>query len=120
MLHCCASAPPIPLLRNAGAGAISVDTTLLSPAGWESVAATVEAGTGLVAGCLPTDGSGTREDAVRAVLDAWERAGLEAGRLCDLVVSPTCGLAGASTAAASVSYRVVRDIARELTDRARP
>lgn len=120
VVHCCASAPPIPLLRNAGAGAISIDTTLLSPAGWESVAATLESGTGLLAGCLPTDGSGSREAAVRSLVEAWERTGLEAERLDDLVVSPACGLAGASAGDASVSYRVTRDIARELTDRARP
>jgi methionine synthase II (cobalamin-independent) len=120
IVHCCAAAPPIPLLRNAGATAISIDTTLLSPAGWESVAATVESGTDLVAGCLPTDGSRSREEAVRALLEPWERTGLEAARLDDLVVSPACGLAGASPADASVSYRVTRDIARELTDRARP
>jgi hypothetical protein len=57
---------------------------------------------------------------VRALLEPWERTGLEAARLDDLVVSPACGLAGASPADASVSYRVTRDIARELTDRARP
>ncbi len=120
IVHCCAPTPPIPLLRNAGASAMSIDTTLLGPAGWESVAATVESGTGLVAGCLPTDGSGSREAAVRSIVEAWERTGLEAARLEELVVSPTCGLAGASMSGASVSYRTTRDIARELTDRARP
>lgn len=120
IVHCCAPAAPIPLLRNAGAGALAIDTSLLSPAGWESVAATIESGTGLVAGCLPTDGTGTREAAVRSLLEAWERTGLEASRLGDLLVSPACGLAGASAGGASVSYRTTRDIARELTDRSTP
>ncbi len=118
VVHCCAAAPPIPVLRNVGAGAISIDTTLLSPAGWESVAATVEGGTGLHAGCLPSDGSGTREAAVRLLLDAWERTGLQGDRLADVVVSPTCGLAGLTPTGASSVYRTARDLARDLTDRA--
>src|SRR5690606_29232720 len=58
-VHCCGDRPPVGLLRDAGAGAVSVDTATLGPRGWESVAASVEAGAQLWAGVLPTDGSRT-------------------------------------------------------------
>ncbi len=44
-VHCCAADVPVALLRDSGADAISLDVGLLGPAGWESVAAAVEAGT---------------------------------------------------------------------------
>ena len=49
-VHCCAPDVPIGLLRDAGAQALALDVTLLGPNGWESVAASVEAGTRLWAG----------------------------------------------------------------------
>jgi hypothetical protein len=54
VVHCCASDVPLALLRNTGVKAVSLDTGLLSPHGWESVAATVESGVELWAGVVPT------------------------------------------------------------------
>ena len=56
VVHCCHPSAPLPLLRATGAGALAVDLTDATPARWESVAATLDAGTGVWAGCLPTDG----------------------------------------------------------------
>ena len=81
VVHCCHPAAPLPLLRATGAGALAVDLTAATPARWESVAATLEAGTGLYAGCLPTDGTGTDAGARALVLDGFERAGLSAAAL---------------------------------------
>ena len=53
VVHCCDPGIPLPLLRSTGAGAIALDTTPSTPARWESIAATLEGGTTLYAGCLP-------------------------------------------------------------------
>lgn len=116
VVHCCAAAVPLPVLRNAGAGAVALDTSLLSPAGWESLAATLEAGTGLVAGVLPTDGTGDRARAAETLRTVWDRVGLDPALLDEVLVSPACGLAGLTPAGASSVYRMSRDLARELTD----
>ena len=118
VVHCCATDAPLPLLRSTGAGALAIDTTALTPARWESVAATVEAGTGLYAGCLSTDGSGTTEGAWRQIVQAWQRTGLPLSALADIVVSPACGLAGLTPAGARDVQRSAVEVARELSERA--
>jgi hypothetical protein len=117
-LHCCDPGIPLPLLRETGAGAIALDTTALTPARWESVAASVEAGTALYAGCLPTDGSGTTAVAWRQLAQAWQRTGLPPSGLDDIVVSPACGLAGLTPTGAQSVQRSAIEVARELSERA--
>jgi hypothetical protein len=106
-VHCCAPDVPLGLLREAGAGAVAVDLALLGPAGWESVATGVEAGVALWAGAVPTGpgGSGAASPpGTSAVVDAvrrpWSTLGLPVAGLADVVVTPACGLAGLSPAAA--------------------
>jgi len=53
VVHCCAPDVPLVVLRNTGVKAVSLDTSLLSPKGWESVAATVESGRGALGGGDP-------------------------------------------------------------------
>ena len=147
LVHCCAAHPPQPLLRRAGAGGLSVDTALLTPRGWEGLAVAVEEGRRVWAGAVPTDGvsgvgpaghatdavtdaarwptppakaPGTMraEDLADGLAGAWERIGLPAGSLADLAVTPSCGLAGLSPAAAVARQRLVVDVARELAHRA--
>lgn len=118
VLHCCAPDVPIPLLRSTGAGAIAIDTTALTPARWESVAATVEGGTTLYAGCLPTDGGGSTARAWRQVVEAWQRTGLPLSVLDDIVVSPACGLAGLTPAGARDVQRSAVEVAAELSEQA--
>ena len=54
LVHCCAASVPIRLLRDCGAAGISVDTSLLTPRGWEGLAVAVEEGLTVYAGCVPT------------------------------------------------------------------
>jgi hypothetical protein len=117
-VHCCHPGIPLPLLRDTGAGAVALDTTALTPARWESVAATVEAGTALYAGCLPTDGTGTTGSAWRQLVEAWQRTGLPLSALADIVVSPACGLAGLTPSGATSVQRSAVEVARELSERA--
>jgi hypothetical protein len=114
VVHCCHPAAPLPLLRATGAGSLAIDVTEATPARWESIAATLEAGTGLYAGCLPTDGTGTDQGARALVLEGFERAGLSAVALTGLVVSPACGLAGLTPQGAQNVVRMALDTARRL------
>ena len=118
VVHCCHPRAPLPLLRGTGAGALAVDLTEASAARWESVAATLEGGTGLHAGMLATDGSTTDAAAGTALLAGLERAGLDARALVDVVVTPTCGLAGLTPEGAVRVQRAALDTARRLTEEA--
>jgi Cobalamin-independent synthase, Catalytic domain len=116
VVHCCHPSAPLPLLRATGAGALAVDLTGATPARWESVAATLDAGTGIWAGCLPTDGSGSDTAARALVLEGFERSGLASDALRGLVVSPACGLAGLTPQGARGVLRSALDTARRLAE----
>ena len=123
VLHSCHPRAPLPLLRATGAGALSLDLVDVSAARWESVAATLDAGVGVVAGVLATDGPDeTPADDTAArdlVRSALGRTGLEVGEVAGLAVSPACGLAGRTPAAARAVQRTALDAARRLTEDAR-
>jgi hypothetical protein len=114
VVHCCHPSAPLPLLRATGAGALAIDLTDATPARWESVAATLDAGTGVWVGALPTDGSGTDLAARALVLEGFERSGLGSDALRGLVVTPTCGLAGLTPQGARTVLRTALDTARRL------
>jgi methionine synthase II (cobalamin-independent) len=116
VVHCCHPAAPLPLLRGTGAGALAVDLTAASPARWESVAATLDGGTSIYAGVLPTDGTGSDTAARAVVLEGLERAGLAAGALRGLVVTPACGLASLTPEGARTVLRSALDTARRLAE----
>ncbi len=122
LVHCCAADAPVSLLRESGAGAISLDTSLLGPSGWEQVAEAMDVGVTLWAGAVPTVGSdptpGTADwrAARDRLLAAWHRVGLADADLDHLVVTPACGLAGASPSSAVATTRATTDLAAALTD----
>lgn len=121
VLHCCAAYPPLPLLRRSGVGGLSVDTTLLTPRGWEGLAVAAEEGVRVFAGCVPT-GSEVVVDPVAiagGVARSWERLGMPPAHLDDLVVTPTCGLAGLTPVGAIARQRACLAVAAELTSHAR-
>lgn len=120
VIHSCHPRAPLPLLRSTGASALSLDLTAASPARWESVAATLEAGTGIHAGVLATDGSTSDATARATLLDGLERAGLAAAALVDVVVTPACGLAGLTPEGARRVQRAALDTARRLTEEVQP
>lgn len=114
--HCCAADVPIALLRAAGLDGISVDTTLLGPKGWESVAVSVEAGLRVWAGI---DAAGAAEPSATGQMPLvrwWREVGLPVASLGDVVLTPTCGLAAASPAEAAQAIATVTRRARELAE----
>jgi methionine synthase II (cobalamin-independent) len=123
VVHCCAPDVPLVLLRNTGVRAVSVDIALLTPKGWESLAATVESGVDLWAGVIPTDdGDGGARHKVTEVLgpllEAWRRVGLPLSDLSRVTLTPACGLAGLTPSGARSAQRLAVDAARALTETA--
>lgn len=128
VVHSCAPDVPVDLLHRAGAGAVSLDLALATTATWDQVAAAAEAGVRLWAGVVPTSpGARTvdRPDGLPgdvAVLDAvrrpWRSVGLPVAGLADVVLTPACGLAGASPEVARAVLRRTVSAARVLADAA--
>lgn len=125
VVHCCADDPPVALLRRAGADGLSLDTTRLTPSGWESVAAAVEDGVALWAGAVPTVDAAGRADAAQRVdaaadglVRAWRDVGLGLPLLADVLVTPACGLAGATPAGAAAALRAAVAVQGRLAERA--
>jgi methionine synthase II (cobalamin-independent) len=121
--HCCAASPPIGVLVDAGVRAVSLDATLLSGLSWrdDAVGNAVEAGVaffiGLVPSAEPTPMPSTSELAAPA-RRLWSRLGFAPELLTRrVVVTPTCGLAGASPSwarrALAESVRLARVLAEE-------
>ena len=119
VVHCCAPAPPVELLRRAGASAVSVDATLLTPRDDDALGEAVEAGTGLLLGVVPSQDARLSDlSATMAPATAlWRRLGLSAEVLAtSVVVTPTCGLAGASPAFARRALQACVEGARRLPE----
>ena len=117
-MHCCDPGIPLPLLRATGVGAVALDVTALTPQRWESIAATVEDGVALYAGCLPTDATGTVRSGSEVVSRGWQDAGMSPGLLGDLTATPACGLAGLTPDGAWRVQRAAVDVAAEWSERA--
>ncbi len=119
VVHCCAAAPPLAFLRGCGASGLSVDTGVLSPRGWEGLAVAVEEGLTVYAGCVPTGKlDRTPASLAASVADAWSRLGMAPRTLADLVVTPSCGLAGLSFQDAVARQRTAVEVARYLHEQA--
>jgi methionine synthase II (cobalamin-independent) len=123
VVHCCAPDVPLVLLRDTGVKAVSVDIALLTAQGWESLAATVEAGVDLWAGVIRTDGAavGARagvSDVIGPLVQAWRRVGLPRPDLSTVSLTPACGLAGLTPEGARSVQRLAVDAALALTETA--
>lgn len=98
LMHCCAPDVPVTLVRRIDDLGLSVDVSLIRAGQWDGIAQLVESGRRLWAGLVPTDAAreaaGHPRDHVEPFLRRWEQVGLAAGELAQVVVTPTCGLAG--------------------------
>ncbi|MFJ3979608.1 methionine synthase [Streptomyces sp. NPDC090021] len=119
IVHSCAPEVPFGLLRRAGATGVSFDFSLLTEREDDAVGEAVEGGTKLFAGVVPGTDSPLSDPggSVMGVRKLWRRLGLAPGTLAEsVVVTPSCGLAGASPAyARAVQAHCVR-AARSLAD----
>lgn len=112
-VHCCAAQPPLPLLREAGADAVALDVTHLRAHGWESVAATLEAGTAVWAGI---DVGGSTGGMLEPLRRSWSHLGLPVAGLRAVTITPPCGLAYVTPATARAAHEALADGARALTE----
>jgi hypothetical protein len=124
VLHSCAAAPPIEMLVKTGVGALSVDVARLRTADWEQIAIAIESGTQLWAGAIETTdavltGTMPRPDAVAdTVWTPWRTLGLDVAAAGAVVITPACGLAGASPQAARSVVKLAKSAASVLAERA--
>ena len=118
VVHCCADRPPVALLHRAGVAGLSLDLTLLPARLEEELGAALEHGLALLAGVVPTSGNLPPDAgaAVAPVRRLWHRLGLPAEGLREVVVTPTCGLAGLAPERARAALALARDGARRLAD----
>ncbi|MFG2989779.1 methionine synthase [Streptomyces sp. NPDC048257] len=119
VVHSCAPEVPFALLRRAGATGVSFDFSLLTEREDDTIGEAVEGGTKLFAGVVPGTDAPLSDPggSVMGVRKLWRRLGLAPGTLAEsVVVTPSCGLAGASPAyARAVQAHCVR-AARSLAD----
>jgi len=131
VVHCCAAEPPVLLLHRAGARGVSVDLLLAGtgPSALDDeLGEVLEAGTALFAGLVPAtfaalSSSPALSDpaaSVDPVRRLWRRLGLPAEMLSapgsPVVVTPTCGLAGADPRQVPALLRHCRAAALALVD----
>jgi hypothetical protein len=141
VVHCCAAAVPFGIIRAAGADAVAFDLSQLRRGEEGEVAEAAEAGMGLLTGAVPAaageaagadqaggagraaarggrpgETSGARQTAER-VIRLWRRLGLplETGPE-QAVVTPACGLAGATLPQARAALARCREAGGWLTE----
>lgn len=119
IVHCCAPRVPYGLLRAAGARAVSLDARHARDE--DAIGAAVEAGTGFLIGVVP--GTDTRlpkpERSVAPVRELWRRLGFSPRSLAESVVlTPSCGLAGATPSYVRSALRHCREAGKILRESA--
>jgi methionine synthase II (cobalamin-independent) len=119
LVHCCAADVPVDLLVGAGAHGVSVDLGVLAPAAYDVLAGLLEKGRPVHLGVVPATDPATAPtekaltDRVTRFLDML---GLDPEAVGEsLVVTPTCGLAGASPTWAREALRLTRAVAHHLS-----
>lgn len=116
VVHCCAPDVPVGLLRDAGAAAVALDLGLVTDL--DPLGEALEAGMGLLAGAVPTSAPvPPSADVAGRVRDLWKTIGFSINQLPEqVVVTPACGLAGASRRDALAAMKVSREAAARLAD----
>jgi methionine synthase II (cobalamin-independent) len=118
--HCCAGDVPIALLRGAGARAVSVDLAVLEAAGYDELGAAIDAGERVFLGVVPATAPAraqTDTQVVEKVLRLLDMLGFDPEEVVgQLVLTPGCGLAGATPAYAREALTLVRVSASRLSE----
>jgi Cobalamin-independent synthase, Catalytic domain len=137
-VHYCGQDVPFGIIVGAGANAVSFDPSQLRRGDFDGFAETAEAGAGLLVGALPTTGpanpdpqgqeatrrSGRDErqrpkpsDTAGIVRDLWQKMDLPAAQCAQqVVITPACGLPGASPRQARDALRWCREAAAILPE----
>ena len=131
VVHCCALSVPFGIIKGAGADAAGCDLSKLGPAGEDGLAEAVEAGLGIFAGVIPATGTAAAPEPPRAseaaqvVTGLWQRMGWPVARngpagpegvAAQVVLTPACGIAGATPGYARAAMARCREAARLLPE----
>jgi len=137
VVHSCGNGVPFGLIRLAGADAISFDLSQLRRGEVGGVAEAAEAGMGVFTGAVPAvpvpaaapagpvrpaginpgGGSDEARETVERVIRLWQRIGLPLETLpAQVVITPACGLAGASPAQARAALTRCHQAASMLAE----
>lgn len=124
LLHCCAEGTPIELASRVGVGGLSIDPRRIRDTDLDPLAAAVESGVAVFLGAVPTEepaASGGRPygdaEVTRSIRTFWRRLGFAADDAgARVVVTPACGLAGASPRWARRALELARRAAANLVD----
>jgi methionine synthase II (cobalamin-independent) len=116
--HCCAPDVPLQVFRDAQATAVALDLSLLKDL--DPLGEALEAGMGLFAGAAPTTPPATGIDGKKVadrVATVWKRLAFPAAQLPrQVVITPACGLGGASPAYARAALTACREAGRRLSE----
>jgi len=117
-VHSCAPETPWSLVAGAGVHGLSADLDLLGPADLDTFAEALESGRTAALGVVPSTAPSTESSEVRTTerVQRWlDMLGLDPDGVGErLVVTPTCGLAGASAEWAGRAVRLSAAVARNL------
>ncbi|RYB95916.1 methionine synthase [Nocardioides oleivorans] len=117
-VHSCAPQTPWSLVAGAGVAGLSADLDVLGPADLDAFAEVLESGRSAALGVVPsTDPDPDPSDArLTERVQRWlDMLGLDPEAVGDrLVVTPTCGLAGATPGWAARAVRLSATVARNL------
>ncbi|MEU9884823.1 methionine synthase [Sphaerisporangium sp. NPDC051011] len=119
LVHCCAPDVPFGVLREAGVGGVSLDAGLLRRRDEDAIGEAIERGTALFLGVVPGTDARLQDIGVVAkpAVDLWNRLSFAPSRLAEQVVlTPSCGLAGASPAYARSALAKCREAVRVLRE----
>ncbi len=141
VVHSCAASVPFGIIEAAGADAVSFDLSQLRRGEEDAVAESAEAGMGLLTGAVPVvpveatagaaspgragrrdptgpgDGSAEARQTAERVIRLWQRLGLPLATCAQqAVITPACGLAGASPARARAALTQCREAASMLAE----
>jgi cobalamin-independent methionine synthase catalytic subunit len=118
-VHTCASSPSLALLRTSGAVGLSVDLGLMTAADHDVLAETLEEGGTVALGVVPSLDPGTAptdSELTERVLRWLDMLGLDPTELGErLVLTATCGFAGASPGWPRQALGLLRKTAGNLT-----
>ncbi|MBA2444688.1 MAG: methionine synthase [Nocardioidaceae bacterium] len=121
VLHCCSAGVPWAVLRQTPLQAVSFDLSLLASEQYDDVAAWVDTGRQVWLGVIPAlDQAGqppSDADVTRRVQGWWSNLGFsDPEMLPPTVVTPTCGLAGASPTWARQALGLAQSVAQNLSE----
>nr|WP_221473545.1 methionine synthase [Planomonospora venezuelensis] len=119
IVHCCAPGVPFTVIREAGARGVSLDASLLRRRDEDVIGESVEAGLAFFLGVVPGTDAALPDVGVvaRPAVELWRRLGFSPAVLASQVVlTPACGLAGASPGYAKAALAACRRAALVLRE----